>query len=423
VTVLRALTRNLAEQRSIQSMPWGEWGDTGSSTWAGVRVNTDSAMQLLTVYGCNRFICEGISTLPVDVFRETADGARVEHRPPPWLLQPTADLDRVAWLTQILTSLLLDGNAYLRRVYDSEMRLVELVPLDPAKVKPFRRSDKSKGFRVNGVEVPNFEIVHIPGVMAPGADEGMSPVEAARQTIGSGLSAEEFAARFFSQGANMSGVIETPNDLSPTNAKTMADSFARRHSGVRKAHLPGVLVGGATWKATGVTQEQAQFLQTRQFTAAEICAFLFLIDPTEFGVSMDKGSSITYANLEQRNARKVQVTFLPWLVRLETVLSALLPQPRFLKFNVNGLLRGDLKTRYESYAIAIKNKFMTPNEAREHEDMEPLDGGDEVVETPAQPAGFASNGAAGLQVLNGAPNPQEEDFTPERQPWPSKHAR
>lgn len=381
MTVLGALARTGSGQRAIQSTPWGEWpGDNaGAATWAGPRVDNNSALQLLTVYGCNRFICEGISTLPIDVFRTREDGTRVEAPTPAWLEQPTADLDRVGWLTQILTSLLLDGNAYLRRVFDDQVRLTELVPLDPAKVKPFRRSDKSKGYRVNGIEVSSFEIIHIPAVMPPGADEGMSPVEAARQTIGSGLSAEEFAARFFSQGATLSGFVEVPNELSPKNAREMAQNLARRHGGARRAHLPGVLTEGATWKSAGVTQEQAQFLQTRQFTAAEICAFLFLIDPTEFGISMDKGSSITYANLEQRNARKVQVTFLPWLVRLERVLSALLPQPRFLKFNVGGLLRGDLKTRFEAHNIGIRAKFLTPNEVREKEDMPPLDGGDEVV--------------------------------------------
>jgi len=135
-----------------------------------------------------------------------------------------------------------------------------------------------------------------------------------------------------------------------------------------------------------VTNEQAQFLQTQQFTAAEIASFMFQIDPTEFGMSMDKGSSITYANLEQRNARKVAVTYLPWIVRLETAFSALLAQPRFMKFNVNGLLRGDLQTRYGSYETGITNGFLLRSEARAFEDLRPIDGIDDQP-APAPPEG------------------------------------
>jgi HK97 family phage portal protein len=372
VTVLRSLVRN--EERAIQATPWGNWAGEGGGTFAGPRVDTTSALQLLTVYGCNRFIAEGISTLPVDVFRKTTEG-REPAPAPPWLEQPTADLDRVSWLTQILTSLLLDGDAFLRLVYDSNFNLSELVPLDPGAVE-VRRNErtKRKEYLIGGRPVDGFEVLHIPGLMRPGTDRGMSPVEAARQTIGSGLSIKEFAGRFFSQGMSLSGVIESPAALTPDQAKQMAASWARAHSGKNKSHLPGVLEGGATWKATGVTNEQAQFLQTQQFTAAEIASFMFLIDPTEFGVSIDKGSSITYANLEQRNVRKVSVTFLPWMVRLEHALSSLMgPSQKYMKFNVNALLRGDLKTRYDSYAVGITSGFLGADEAREFEDLPPRD--------------------------------------------------
>lgn len=365
--------RRADEQRAIQATAWGDWGDA-YQTWAGVNVTTDSSLQLLAVYGCNRFICEGISTLPVDVFRELPDGTRQEIALPPWLHKPTPYLDRVAWLTQVLTSLLLDGNAYLHLRY-SEGRLIELEPLNPALVK-VRRVNGRKTFFVNGVQAGDLDILHIPGLMFPGSDVGLSPVEMARQTIGAGMSADEYAARFFGQGASMSGVIEVPGDMPAEgagSAKELAKQFNRRHSGKNKAHLPAVLVAGAKWQSTGVTNEQAQFLQTRQFTAAQIASMMFLIDPTEFGMSMDKGSSITYANLEQRNARKVTVTYLPWLVRLEHAISELLARPRFMKFNVNGLLRGDTKTRYESYRIANPtDTWLAADEIRAFEDLPPL---------------------------------------------------
>lgn len=368
------------EQRAIQATAWGDW-DGGGSTWAGVRVDTQSATQLLTVYAATRFIADSIATLPVDCFRDTGDG-RVEITPPMWLTQPTVDLDRTAWLTQILTSLLLDGNAYLWRTYDTDLRLRELIPLDPTKVS-VRRVDGRKRFTIAGRDADSFDVLHISGLMFPGADRGMSPVEAARQSIGMGLSAQEYGARFFGQDGTPGGVIEVPTELLPDKAREMANAWARRHSGKRKAHLPGVLEGGATWKATGVTNEQAQFLETRRYTAAEIAGQMFLVDPSELGIGVD-GTSLTYANLEQRATRRVQVTLLPWIVRLENAFSAILAKPRFVKFNVNGLLRGDTKTRYETYAIGITNKILDPEEAREFEDLPPRE--TPVEEPPAEEA-------------------------------------
>jgi HK97 family phage portal protein len=202
--------------------------------------------------------------------------------------------------------------------------------------------------------------------------KGLSPVEAARQSIGQGMAAQEFGAKFFGQGATMSGVIEAPAEMPPGATEEMARAWARKHSGKSKSHLPGVLTGGATWKTTGVTNEQAQFLETRQFTAAEIAGQMFLIDPSELGIGVT-GTSLTYANLEQRATRRVQVTYLPWIVRIENALSALLARPRYVKVNVNGLLRGDTKTRYETYQIGIANQIIDPAEAREFEDLPPRD--------------------------------------------------
>lgn len=373
-----------SERRAIQATAWGEWPDSGGPTWAGHNVDTRSALQLLTVYGCNRFICDGISTLPIDTYRE-ADGRKIPISKPRWLEEPAPELDTISWFTQQLTSILLAGNDYLFADY-TDSGLSSLLPLDPTQTS-VKRVRGRKVFLVAGVEFTSARIVHVPGVTFPGDDAGMSPVEAARQTIGAGMAVTEFAAKFFSQGANLSGVIEDPGELDPEKAKQTAKTWAQLHSGNRNAHLPGVLQGGAVWKSTGVTNEQAQFLETRGFTASEIAGELFLIDPTEMGLPALPGASLTYQNLEQRNARKVQVTFLPWIVRLERALSALMLKPRYMKFNVEGLLRGDMKTRYEAYQIGLQSKFLVPNEPRAKEDLPPLPDGDTVVDstTGAQP--------------------------------------
>lgn len=385
MTVLGALTRGRAESRAIQATAWGEWGDSGR-TWAGADVTTKGSLQLLTVYGCNRFICDGISTLPVDAFRKQG-GASVALPAPGILDEPAPDLDFISWSTQFLTSLLLGGDFFGWRVY-SGTTLSGVIPLDPTKVEPFRQAGR-KRFRIEGVEFDSFQILHVPGIMWPGAERGLSPVEAARQGIGMGMAAQEYGARFFDQDSTPGGVIEVPGELDPIKAREMAQSWAKKHGGKSKQGLPGVLQGGAQWKQTSVTNEQAQFLETRQFTAAEIAAQMFLIDPPEMGIGVT-GQSLTYSNLEQRNARKVQVTFLPWIVRLERALSSMLARPRYVKLNVNALLRGDTKTRFEAYRVALGPDvpFMVQNEARGLEDLPPLPGGDMPPEPPDTPGDF-----------------------------------
>jgi HK97 family phage portal protein len=110
---------------------------------------------------------------------------------------------------------------------------------------------------------------------------------------------------------------------------------------------------------------------------------MFMVDPTDLGIGVE-GKSLTYANLEQRNTRRVQVTLLPWIVRIEAAISDLLFRPRYMKFNVNGLLRGDQKTRYESYQIGVTSGFLTPNEPRGWEELPLFPDGD-VPMTPTAP--------------------------------------
>lgn len=368
-------------RNAIQSTPWGDWSGSSSAVWSGSTVTPKTSTQLLTVYGCVRYIAEGIATLPVDVYREV-NGAPVEMPKPRWLTQPTPDLDFVAWAGQFLSSLLLAGNFYGLKVYRDGI-LDQIIPLDPTTVV-VHRDRRRKGYRVNGEEVDPFNILHVPGIMWPGSDTGMGPVEAARQSIGLGMAAQEYGGRFFDQDSTPSGVIEVPGELEPVKAREMARSWAKKHAGKGKVGLPGVLQGGAVWKPTAVNNEQAQFLETRRFTAAEIAAQMFLIDPPEIGIGVE-GQSLTYTNQEQRNTRKVQVTFLPWIIRLENALTDLLPQPRYLKLNVNGLLRGDTKARFDAYAIGISSKFLVPNEARAFEEMPPLPDGDVVVAAPPPP--------------------------------------
>jgi len=350
-----------------QATAWGSWSGEAPMVYAGVMVDDRSSLQLLTVYGCVRLITDSIATLPVDVYRKV-NNTKVEVARPVWLDNPTTSLDFTAWCTQVLSSLLLHGNAYIVVTRNAAGSILELIPLDPAKVT-VRRDNGRLVYLVHGMPVPG-EIVHIPGMMLAGTDVGLSPVEYARQSIGLGLATTKYGSEFFTGEGNMPGVIEMPGRAQPDTLRSIADQWRkRRREGGRG--LPGVLQEGATWRPTGVTNEQMQFLQTRKYQAAEIAAQMFMIDPSELGISVD-GTSLTYANLEQRNTRFVRVSLLPWIVRIEKALSDLMMRPRYAKFNVDGLLRSDLPTRYAAYSTGIGAGFLLPDEARALEDMPPL---------------------------------------------------
>jgi HK97 family phage portal protein len=399
----RLFTQGSTEERA-QATVWGTWpGDSGSPS-APVVTQT-SAMQLLAVSGCVRLITDSISTLPVDMYRELPDGTKEELDKPRWLKQPTVDLDFTAWCTQVLTSLLLHGNAYCA-VTRNGAAIVELVPVDPSTIHVTRMKGR-KVYIVAGREYTG-ELLHIKGMMLPGTEVGLSPLEYARQSISLGLSAIEYGSDQFGQALNMPGVIESPGKMLPEQMSAMAQAWRKARS-KRGRGLPGVLEGGATWKPTGVTNEQAQFLQTRQWTAAEIAAQVFLVDPSDLGIPVG-GTTLTYANLQERNLRRVQVTFLPWIIRLEAALSSLLPQPRYVKLNVNGLLRGDTSQRWSTYTAAMninaiaaqvgQPPVMLTSEMREFEDLNVIDN-----DEPGAPADVPADTVEGTPVQMNASSP------------------
>lgn len=353
------------------------WSDDyGVSTWSGMRVSQTSSLQMGAVYGSANLITNGISTLPTDVFRDRDGAAEEVANPPKWVGQPTGDLDFTAWCVQLILSWLFDGNVFVGVRRSPTDAVESVLPLDPAACTITREAGR-KVIRVNGVIPSALSVIHVPALMWPGADRGLSPIEHARQTIGLGLSAVEYGSRHFDGDGNMPGVIESDKIMQPETKRQMAAQWRRLRSRTGKG-LPGVLDDGATWKPTGVTSEQAMFLETQQWTAAAIAGQIFLVDPSELGIPV-KGTSLTYANLAQRGTRLVRVTYLPWLTRLERLITGLLPRPQYFKFNVDGLLRGDLKTQFETWKIGVDSQILVPNEPRGWMDLPPLEGGDVVV--------------------------------------------
>jgi HK97 family phage portal protein len=392
--MLRSLrTSSPALEERNQVLPWGIWDNSRASA-AGVNVSAQTATQSLTVFGCVSLIADTIATLPTDVFRDNGN-EHTEVPKPSWLDRPNDYSTFVDFCTQTLWSLLLDGNAYWVYGLNNSFGIqTPVVVLDPGKVDidhermTLERERTGRPSQVRYLvagEPFNGHLLHIRGIMRPGQIKGLSPVEAARQSVGISLAAEEFAARFYSNNATLGGVIKTDADLTSEQAQKLQASWMSSHSGLANAHKPGVLDNGASWESTSLTWEQSQFLQSRNFQAAEIAGQMFLIDPEMLGIVV-QGKRQTYANIEQQGIHLVQFSLLRWIVRLEAAFSQLLPNPQYLKFKVAGLERADLSTRYAAYRVANPDvAWLADQEIRDLEDLGPVPAALATQNKPAPP--------------------------------------
>ena len=224
-------------------------------------------------------------------------------------------------------------------------------------------------YRIGGNVFDRADVWHVKAYTTPGQPVGLSPVEYARQTVGLGLAAEKFGARFFGDGAMPSGMLTSPTKLDKEQRKDLRDEWDELHGSKRRV---AVLHGGLKFDALSIRPDESQFIETLALNVRSICR-IFGVPPEMVGA--ESGASLTYANVEQRALDFVRFCLSPWLYRLETALSALLPRQQYVKFNAGGLLRSTTKERYEAHKIALDAGFMTVNEVRAIEDMPPLAGG------------------------------------------------
>ena len=401
MTALRRLLR------AITPADFGTAADliTGGKVHAGVTVTQREALRVVSVYAAVNLIADNIAQLPAHAFRRRDDQRELVSSQPQWLdrvnSQPNPDTDGYTFIHRILNSLLIDGNAYIlitardRLAYPSE-----LYTLHPQEIVPERRNRRlvyvwagSETFtRYNRLTNPAGDIVHIRAFDA-GGERGLSPIDVARQAVGLAIVAEKFGAKFFGAGQHLSGVIEAPKALDKPGADALNQWWQDLKGGSDKAFQPGVLTGGATWKPIAIPPENAQFLETRKFQVNEI-ARLYRVPPHMIA-DVEKSTSWG-TGIEQQSIGFLTYTLLPWITRLEATFNQLLPRGQFVKWNTAALLRGAVLDRYRAYAIARQNGWLSANEIRRLEDMNPVDGLDDywqptnVVDQVAQPSGARS---------------------------------
>lgn len=393
----------------------------GADTAAGIRVNEVVALRNATVWACVRIIAESIAQLPLPIYRRLPNGGRERATSHPLYdildRKPNPRMTSFTWRETLLHHLLVWGNGFSYIDFDNADRVKSLYPLLPDRTRAQLDADGNLVFVTRIKNDPNSisssdnqqltlaanQVLYIPGLGFDGL-KGYSPIAQMRENIGVGLALTEYAARFFGNGATPGMLLKTENNLTPEQRNYLATQFAEGHQGLPNAHRMTVLERGLTVEKIGIPPNDSQFLESRKFSQLEI-AGIFRVPP-HMVANMD---AATYSNIEHQAIEFAQYTIAPWCRRIEQAINAQLftgneAREFYAEFMVDGLERGDKVSRYEGYSKAINSGWMTRNEVRLKENLNPAPNLDVFI-TPVnmQPAQL---------MVQSAPNPNTEPFDP-----------
>ena len=361
-------------------------------TTSGKAVTERSAMQMTAVYSCVRILAEAVAGLPLHLYRYKDSGGKekaIDH--PLYLLlhdEPNPEMSSFVFRETLMTHLLLWGNAYAQIIRNGKGEVVALYPLMPNKMtvdrdangqlyyQYTRSNEEAPTMKGTTVNLHPSDVLHIPGLGFDGL-VGYSPIAMAKNAIGMAIACEEYGAKFFANGAAPGGVLEHPGTIK--DPERVRQSWQSTFGGSGNANKIAVLEEGMKYTPIGISPEQAQFLETRKFQINEI-ARIFRVPPHMVG-DLEKSS---FSNIEQQSLEFVKYTLDPWVIRWEqSIQRSLMSKDEkavyFVKFNLEGLLRGDYQSRMNGYAIGRQNGWMSANDIRELENLDRIpeeEGGD-----------------------------------------------
>ncbi|MHB9127269.1 MAG: phage portal protein [Candidatus Humimicrobiaceae bacterium] len=357
-------------------------GGYGGDSNSGVAVNSNTAIKFSPYFAGVNLIAQSISTLPLITYRRLKRGKERAYDHPLFYLlhdQPNEEMTSVIYREISIWNLLNWGDIFSEIVYKGNGTVDSIWPLLPWRM----RIDVINGRRIylytppdgNQTVIPNRNIMHIPGLSFDGV-RGSSVIAYARESIGLGLALEEFGARFFSNNTNLGAIVEHPKSLSEQAIKNLRESLNEKYQGLGKSHRLLILEEGMKYAKNSIPPNDAQFLETRKFEVEEVARWLNI--PKHLLKDL---SGATFSNIEQQFIEFVILTLRPWLVRYEQgILKDLFiaeeKKQYFSEFLVEGLLRGDTLSRFQSYAIARQWGWYSANDIREMENQNPIDGGD-----------------------------------------------
>lgn len=409
----------LGEQRNAA---WGpldpRWYATlGPVVSGGMSWSDSTALGSTAVWCANQVLCDSVAMLPLKVYLRRADGGRrktPDTSHPLYALlhdEPNPEQTSFEFRWWMQANLNIRGNAYAWIERARGGRVLALWPLLAAhmEVDGDLRNGLRYRYRGDGREwvIPQEDVLHLRGPWRDGL-VGLAGLRQCADALSVGVAQDRYAAAFYRNGSAPQGTLESPETpRDPEDAsKRVRQNWQEIHGGPDRAHRIAILWAGMQYKPMGVTPADSQLVDARQFSITEV-ARVFLIPPHR----LMELSHATFSNIEHQGIEFVQYSLQPWLSRWEQrlahdVFSEADRATHFAEFVVDGLLRGDIKSRYEAYQTGVLSGFMTPNEVRDLENLEPVDGGDTLlVPVNMQPLERALSGPAmdaGIEPSAGA---------------------
>lgn len=361
-----------AETRAVSYQDvWGSGGD-----WAKVLGATQDTLSLAAVRACVGLRSRLLGQIPFNAYRDTPTGAVKLATQPTLIVSPHAAITRPVWMAQLSISLDVWGNAYGLVVSRDRVGYpTQIAWLDPSHMVVAEPTPGARPtYTYNQRLLDAADVTHVAMFVTPGSCMGIAPLER-NGLVELGKRAQEFGRRWFAEGAHPSVILRTPatTDVGGEGGRRLKDAWKQA---VGKGGGVAVLSKAVDIERIQTPANESQFLETSQANKADI-AMAFGVPPEMIGVA-SSGSSVTYANRDQRLA-DFMVTSLNYdLAVLQEMLSAQLPRPQYVRFNTGALLRSDLMTRYQAHALGLdpSRPFLTLNEVRQIEELSTVDGGD-----------------------------------------------
>jgi HK97 family phage portal protein len=375
VTLFRAIADGLRSRRDV----FNRQGIPGESlvgpSWAGLRIDQATASRMIAIHAAWSLIADSVGLIPWGAFEEVGD-ARVPLPEMDWMYQPVPDDPSITWdehVSQLAVSLASDGSAFTMvlpevldpaelRVLDPERVLVKRVGAEPR----YHYRPEGGGLEVLGPD----QVIHISRLRRPGQLRGLSPIDEAAQSLSKVRAADRLGARVFDNAVLLSGYVSVPGALSKEGIDLLSDEIAKQYGGGQNAGKPGIFANGARWEVPAPNLEDMQLLELLRWGVLDV-ARLYHIPPHKLGDNSP--GSVSYGSVEQQAIEWVTDGVRPYVTRIENAYRRLIPGRRtYVRANVDGLLRGDFKTRMEGIEKALQNRLLLLDEARALEERPPL---------------------------------------------------
>jgi HK97 family phage portal protein len=382
-----SILRRLIEQRALPTSidPYQITARPYFPNYSGEIVTESTAFASTAVMSAVSLLADSVAAMPLELSR--VRGGRLERlATPSVLIRPNQMQTMFEFVHQVMLSLALHGCAYIyapRRAGElpSEMRVIH-----PNLIKNrIITDDGSAYYQIGDKQHSSDDIKAIHWLIMPNELRAVSPLEALRNTIGTSIAMDRFLAQFYGEGATPSSVLETDATITEEQARILRDTWSDAHTRRRK---PAVLTGGLRWKSITTSAADMQMLEHREAIVRDIARAYRI--PLNM-INASGGDSQTYQNVEQAGINFVRYTLLPFMRRIEDAISEMLPLTQRVRFNSSEFERADLTTRVKAEQIQIMSGTLTPNEAREIENREPYEGGDQFV------MGIAGSPLAGIE--------------------------